>query len=310
MGIALLPGTGRPANDSLRFARQAVARSKKDGGATVTTCSIRQFAEAKGRDELARALPGAIAGGQVIPYYQPVVSLRDGTITGMEVLARWAHPKLGMVEPASFIGIAEERGLCSAITRSLLLQARNDASLWPESWTFAFNTSPNELPAVLDIIAAPSETRLAILTPSRIELEVTETAMMRDVDLARRTVSAMQPFGVKVVLDDFGAGYANFKQLSQVPFSRLKIDKSFITDMLDDPRAEACVQGIVDLAHRLGMTATAEGVECVAVANRLMAAGCDHAQGYFFGRPMPGAQIARTAAMRQEAGIGGVHYAA
>jgi diguanylate cyclase (GGDEF)-like protein len=291
-GIATLSGAGRIAAEALRCARQAVTRSKQAGGGTVTMCSERELADVVERGELARDLSAAIASGQLIPFYQPVVALPSGKVTGMEVLARWMHPKHGLLEPIAFIQIAEEHGLCLALTRALLCQVVRDAQDWPTEWNFAFNITPNELLAVLDFIAASQHAGGPRIELQRIELEVTETAMMRDIELARRAVTAMQPSGVRVVLDDFGSGYANFKQLRQVPFGRLKIDKSFITDMRDDPRAEACAQAIIDLAHHLGMTATAEGVECVEVANRLGDMGCDHAQGYHFGRPMPAARIA------------------
>jgi EAL domain-containing protein (putative c-di-GMP-specific phosphodiesterase class I) len=220
------------------------------------------------------------------------------------------HPKHGLLEPIAFIQIAEEHGLCLALTRALLCQVVRDAQDWPTEWNFAFNITPNELLAVLDFIAASQHAGGPRIELQRIELEVTETAMMRDIELARRAVTAMQPSGVRVVLDDFGSGYANFKQLRQVPFGRLKIDKSFITDMRDDPRAEACAQAIIDLAHHLGMTATAEGVECVEVANRLGDMGCDHAQGYHFGRPMPAARIAQIVADGHAVGKGTLEFAA
>jgi EAL domain-containing protein (putative c-di-GMP-specific phosphodiesterase class I) len=166
-----------------------------------------------------------------------------------------------------------------------------DAQPWPAHLVFAFNTSPNELPAVLDFIAVSERATDHKIQGSRIELEVTETALMQDLDLARRAVAALQPFGVKVALDDFGSGYANFNQLCQVPFSRLKIDKSLVTNMLADTRVQACTQAIIDLAHMLGMTATAEGVEDAAVAKRLADMGCDSAQGYYFGRPMAAPEL-------------------
>jgi EAL domain-containing protein (putative c-di-GMP-specific phosphodiesterase class I) len=285
-GLALYTGVGKTAAEALQCARQAVTHAKRAGGGGLATCSGSQMREASGRAELALELSQAIQSGQMRPFYQPVVSLRTDQVLGMEVLARWMHPAHGLLEPSAFIQIAEEQNLCSALTRALLKQTRIDARAWPPHWTFAFNTSPHELPAVLDFIELSERVSGDMIPATRIELEVTETALMQDLGLARRAVAALQPFGVKVVLDDFGSGYANFNQLCQVPFSRLKIDKSLVTHMLADTRVQACTQAIIDLAHLLGMTATAEGVEDAAVAKRLADMGCDSAQGFYFGRPM------------------------
>jgi diguanylate cyclase (GGDEF)-like protein len=290
-GLALCSSNHKTPVEALCCARQAVIQAKRSGCGTVTRCSLQQLREASARSTLALDFRGAIARGEVVPFYQPIVSLCTHRVTGMEVLARWMHPKLGLLEPADFIPIAEDYGLCSALTGALLRQARVDAQPWPAHLVFAFNTSPNELPAVLDFIAVSERATGHKIQGSRIELEVTETALMQDLDLARRAVAALQPFGVKVALDDFGSGYANFNQLCQVPFSRLKIDKSLVTNMLADTRVQACTQAIIDLAHMLGMTATAEGVEDAAVAKRLADMGCDSAQGYYFGRPMAAPEL-------------------
>ncbi len=306
IGVTVLSGGARMAGEALRCARQALSQAKHSGGNVAMSCSARQLAEILQRGELARDLAAAIEAGQLVPFYQPVVAMQTGRVTGMEVLARWLHPTHGLLEPACFIGIAEEHGLCSALTRALLRRVRGDAATWPASWSFAFNTTPDELPSILEFIANQDRSQGGAIDIRRIELEVTETALMRDVELSRRAVIMMQPVGVKVVLDDFGSGYSNFKQLRQVPFSRLKIDKSFITDMLDDGRAAACARSIIDLAHHLGMTATAEGVECEAVAVRLAEMGCDHAQGYYYGRPIAASAV--TAWL--ETGGGGLEFAA
>jgi EAL domain-containing protein (putative c-di-GMP-specific phosphodiesterase class I) len=260
----------------------------------MTTCSARQWQEACVRDDLPLDLPGAIAGGEIVPFYQPVVSLKTNQLIGMEVLARWMHPKFGLLEPSAFIHSVEEHGLCSALTRALLQTVRTDALSWPGYWTFAFNTSPNELAAVLDFIEMSDRIAGDVIHGGRVELEVTETAMMQDLALARISVALMRSNGVKVVLDDFGSGYANFNQLCQIPFSRLKIDKSLITQMMDDTRVQACAQAIIDLAHHLGMTVTAEGVESLTLAKRLAEMGCDHAQGFYFGRPVPADAISAS----------------
>jgi diguanylate cyclase (GGDEF)-like protein len=309
LGFVHLPQHALTAADAVRCAELAVARGKQMGGGMALPCIPAQLEEARGRDKLALDLPGAIAGGQIVPYYQPVVALMTGKITGMEVLARWKHPVHGTLQPSAFIGFAEEQGLCCALTHALIGQVHQDCKDWPSHWHFAFNTTPRDVLDVLSLIALRQEHGLDSIEPSRIELEVTETALMRDLIEARSLIDSFQPTGVKLALDDFGTGYSNFQQLRRIPFSRLKIDKSFITDMLDDPRGAACVQAIIDLAHHLGMTATAEGVEDGGVADRLMAMGCDHAQGYHFARPMPAAAVT-SVLETPPAGRGGMPHAA
>jgi diguanylate cyclase (GGDEF)-like protein len=290
-GLAQLPDHGTTIAEGLRCARLAVTAGKQAGGGRVTTCSPGQLAAAQCRDVLARELPGAIAAGELVPFYQPVVALPGGQIAGMEVLARWRHPQHGMLEPASFIHQAEEQGLCCALTRALLAQVRVDARDWPTHWRFAFNTTPNELAAVFGLIDSETGCRDDIVPADRIDIEITETALMRDLEKTREIMAVAAPLGLRIVLDDFGTGYCNFQQLRCMPFSRLKIDKSFITDLLDDYRAEGCARAIIDLAHHLGMTATAEGVENAELMSRLIAMGCDHAQGYHFARPVPACEV-------------------
>jgi diguanylate cyclase (GGDEF)-like protein len=291
IGFALLPDHANTLADALHCARLAVAEGKQAGGGAVTPCTPVLREAARGRDELARDLRAAIAGGQIVPFYQPVVALDSGQISGLEVLARWIHPIHGVLQPGAFIPLAEEQGLCQDITRALLGQVQREARPWPLHWRFAFNTTPRDVIEMLTLIEAPESSAQAMIDPDRIELEVTETAIMRDLAEASDLLAAFQPRGVKLVLDDFGTGYANFQQLLQIPFARLKIDKSFIVDMLDDPRAAACVHAIIQLAHHLGMTATAEGVEFAAIADRLAAMGCDYAQGYHYARPMPACEV-------------------
>jgi diguanylate cyclase (GGDEF)-like protein len=290
-GLAQLTDDRTTVADGLRCARLAVSVGKQAGGGRITTCSPGQLAAAQCRDTLARELPGAIASGELVPFYQPVVALPDGQIAGMEVLARWRHKRHGLLEPASFINQAEEQGLCCALTRALLAQVRVDARDWPGHWRFAFNTTPNELAAVFGLIGGDSGGPDEVVGADRIDIEITETALMRDLEKTREIMAVAAPLGLRIVLDDFGTGYCNFQQLRCMPFSRLKIDKSFITDLLEDHRAEGCARAIIDLAHHLGMTATAEGVENAELMSRLIAMGCDHAQGYHFARPVPAGEV-------------------
>ena len=313
LGFALLPDQGRTFEAALHCARLAVVKGKQAGGGVCVPCSAVLVEQARARDELARDLRNAITGGQIVPFYQPVMALGTGELVGLEVLARWHHPAHGILLPDMFIPHAEEQGLCRDITRVLFQQTRRHARAWPRHWRFAFNTTPGDLVDVISLIEKPENPTEERIDPSRIELEVTESAVMRDLIARPDLLDSLHPHGVKLVLDDFGTGYANFQQLRQIPFARLKIDKSFIVDMLDDPRAAACVHAIIQLAHHLGMTATAEGVEFAALAERLVAMECDYAQGYHYARPLAASELPRFIdqfASRRGSPSGGLDHAA
>ena len=148
---------------------------------------------------------------------------------------------------------------------------------------------------MLAFVRDPAQVPADMISPARLDLEITENALISDLDLARSVVGAMHKGGIQVALDDFGTGYANFMHLREIPFDRIKIDKSFVTGMLTDYRGEACVRSMLALAASLGVAVTAEGVETEAVAERLQAMGCTHAQGYFYAPPLPASEIAAIA---------------
>lgn len=250
------------------------------------------------------ALRAALQAGEFIPYYQPIVSLSSHKVTGFEILARWNHPSLGLLPPDRFIHAMEADKLCAALSLSLLGQVIADARFWPPAWSFAFNASASQLQEMLDFVRDPAALPGGMLDPRRIELEITESILIEDMELARRVVRTMHKGGTKVVLDDFGTGYANFRQLRQLPFDRIKIDRSFVANLCADPRSAACLQAMVGMAHSLNATVIAEGVEDERTARRLRSLGCDFAQGYFYSRPRPAAEVLHFAAARSLKGVG------
>lgn len=291
LGVAVPDRPGASLEDALHTARLALAEIGREGGIGVRFCTPENVTLSRRLARLRAELPAAIAGRQIVPYYQPVIDLRTGGITSLEVLARWRHPVDGMTGPDVFIPMAEAEQLCCALTQSLMEQAHDDSQAWPQCWRYAFNISPFELPQLVTIVqshsARPSECR----APRSVELEVTETALIQDSALMKRLIDKLRPAGIDVALDDFGTGYANFRHLRDVPFTKLKLDKSFVTTMTQDRRAQECARAIIDMAHSLGMTATAEGVETADVAERLVSMGCDFAQGYYFARPLPASAV-------------------
>jgi EAL domain-containing protein (putative c-di-GMP-specific phosphodiesterase class I) len=223
-------------------------------------------------------------GSFIRPFYQPVIDLETGEITAFEALARWRSPKLGPVEPARFISVAEDAGLIGKLTEALLETACADAVLWPECVTLAFNISGAILHdkffglRVLQILARTG------LTPARLELEITESALVRDLDAARTMLGELRKTGVRIALDDFGTGYSSLYHLRTFKPDKIKIDRSFVSGMEDDADNAAIVRALIGLGSGLGATITAEGVETTAQHDLLRDQGCDQVQGFLFSR--------------------------
>ena len=245
------------------------------------------------RDLIERGLRAAIRDGLVQPYYQPLIDLRTRQVVGFEALPRWTHPKLGDVPPDRFIPIAESCGLLGELTDHLLRQAARAACQWPEEVTLSFNVSPSQLrdrTLGLRILSILGEARLS---PRRLEIEITESALVRDLEGAQQVLGALRDAGVRIALDDFGTGYSSLYHLRNFKIDKLKIDRSFVANMERDPEGAAFVRALLGLGHGLGMTVTAEGVEQLAQAATLLEHGCEQAQGFLYSRAMPAADTIR-----------------
>ena len=229
--------------------------------------------------------------------YQPIVSLTEDRYVSIEALARWTHPVRGVVPPVAFIPIAEETGLIEPLGHLMLEQSIQQLSTWRRTagtpdLVMSVNLSPRQLtdPAVADRVAEMLE-RYA-LPPSALTLEITESALMEDPDLAARTLTQLRDLGVGISVDDFGTGYSSLSYLRRFPVTAVKIDRSFIESITMSRDDEAIVEGIINLAHTLGLTVVAEGVETVEQMQLLRKLGCDLAQGYLFSKPRPGGELA------------------
>jgi predicted signal transduction protein with EAL and GGDEF domain len=291
IGVALAPMHGEDAAALLHAGRLAVALAKAEGGRTVRVFDATLCEAAETRAGLRAALRPALEAGEFVPYYQPIVCLRSGQITGVEVLARWKHPRRGLLAPDEFIPMMEEQHLCGELSLALLQQVGADAKWFPGAWTFAFNASAGQLRKLLVFITQPDRMPRGMIDPRRIELELTETIMIRDMALAREVIQGMHRVGAKVVLDDFGTGFANVSTLRELPFDRVKIDRGFVHDMMLSARAAACVRAILGLARDLGTSVVAEGVEDAHTLWRLRAMGCDFGQGYYYAPPLPAEEM-------------------
>jgi len=251
------------------------------------------------RVQLEEELRGAWERGELSLAYQPIYRLADGRLMGAEALCRWQHPRLGVVPPSVFIEVAEQSGLIEALGRNVLLQACRDASEWSQPGQelpfVSVNISPRQLrtgdlPDVVGSALASSG-----LLARQLHLELTETAVLGDEVQASALLSRLRATGVKVWLDDFGTGFSGLSHLRRVPVDGVKIDRSFVADVLRDPDDLALTSAIIAMAHSLGITVVAEGIEAEGQYEVLRERGCDQGQGFWLGRPMAAGEMLRTA---------------
>ena len=233
----------------------------------------------------------AVADDAIVPHFQPLVDIGTGHLAGVEMLARWPHQTRGMVSPAEFIPIAEDTGLIGPMTVSLLRQGCRAAAKWPVHVTLACNVSALQLrdrglPAIIATVLAETG-----FPASRLEVEVTESALVGDLTLARSLLDDIKALGVRLALDDFGTGYSSLRHLQLLPFDKLKIDQSFVSAMVADRESAKIVSAVIGLGHSLGLSTVAEGVETEEVAELLRGLGCDIGQGWLFGRPVPAHRV-------------------
>lgn len=239
------------------------------------------------RSTLESGLKRALMAGEIVPYYQPLVALDTGRLTGFEVLARWNHPVHGVLPPSAFIPLAEEIGQIGDLFRQLLTAACQDAREWSPDTGLSINVSPTQFAdpfLASQILNILSDTGF---DAKRLELEITESALVDQVSSAHMTLTALREVGVTVALDDFGTGYSNLHNLSELPIDRLKIDRVFVEQARQNIENWKIVRAIVQFAHALNLETTAEGIELADVADVLRDVGCDIGQGYLFGRPQP-----------------------
>ncbi|MDN3922951.1 putative bifunctional diguanylate cyclase/phosphodiesterase [Roseateles violae] len=293
MGIALCPDDAQNALDLLRRADIALHAAKDEMKRVVRyEPAMDQFsAEALAlRSEFARAL----REDALEQVYQPKVRLSDGALVGVEALARWTHPQRGPIPPARFVPLAENSELIHAFSRAMLGLALAQAARWRDAGhrvPVAVNISANNLldAGFVEMLRALLEQHR--LAPDLLELEVTESAVMRHADLALRRLQALRELGIKLSIDDFGTGYASLSYLKRLPVQALKIDQVFVREVERDDADQRIVRSSIQLAHGFGMVVVAEGVETQAAADLLQAYGCDFAQGYHYARPLPAAEV-------------------
>ncbi|OJA79688.1 histidine kinase [Burkholderia ubonensis] len=289
IGCVLAPHHGNDAGVLLSRADMALYAAKKAGKGTYRMFSPDMETSAQERIALESKLRLALDESQgLYVFYQPIVDVRTRRITTREALLRWHHPRAGWISPARFIPVAERGGLIDRLGRFVLDQACRQAARWPDGARVAVNVSAGQLghgtiaPAVAAALAG------AGLTPDRLEIEVTETALLHDEGKAVADLRALRAMGVRVALDDFGTGFSSLAHLRAFPFDKIKIDGSFVRDAVARPDCAAVVCAVADLGKRLGVTTVAEGVETEEQLACITEAGCREVQGFLLGRPEPG----------------------
>ncbi|MBI5320114.1 EAL domain-containing protein [Bradyrhizobium sp.] len=291
IGIALSPGDGDDSDRLLKNADLALSRAKNDFRGTFSFFEAEMDARAQVRRKVEIDLRNAIQNNLLQPYYQPLVDLATGRITGFEALVRWPDPERGMIAPGEFIPVAEETGLINAVGGLMLRRACMDAALWPDDVRVAVNLSPlqfrtgNLLSLVMDALKQSG------LAARRLELEITETLLLEKSSQVLATLHALRALGVRISMDDFGTGYSSLSYLRSFPFDKIKIDRSFVREVDANRDAQAIIRSIVSLGKGLGVTITAEGVETEAELSCLRAEGCHEGQGFLFSRARPHAEI-------------------
>jgi diguanylate cyclase (GGDEF)-like protein len=249
--------------------------------------------ELRNKIELEREIDDALRSGLIVPYYQPLVDLRSGDVVGLEALVRWEHPRRGLLSPATIIPVAESTGTISDLTFSILRRAISDAKMWPSNLSIAVNLAPqlfSDAWLAQKILQVLSE---ASFPCRRLELEITETALIENKHQAKVAIESLRKLGVQIAIDDFGAGYSGLNYLHQFKLDRIKIDQSFVTDLASNRDSAKMARGIMDFSQMLGLKTTAEGIESDQVRKMLLRLGCDTGQGYLFSKPKPASEINR-----------------
>ncbi len=298
IGITVFPDDAASAAQMVKNADMAMYQAKAAGKGCYRFYSRALDEEVERRVRLERDLRGAWDRGEMSLAFQPVFDLIDGRAVGAEALLRWEHPELGLVPPSIFIGIAEDSGLVEALGERVLELAMRAASTWTSASGgrppfVAINVSPRQLsrgdlPEVVERALLRSG-----LDAHRVHLELTETAILRDEAQATAAFTRLRAKGVGVWLDDFGTGFSGLSHLRRVPVDGVKIDRSFITDLLRDPNDLALTTGVIAMARSLGVTVVAEGIENEGQHDLLRERGCPMGQGFFLSRPLPGDEVGR-----------------
>jgi EAL domain-containing protein (putative c-di-GMP-specific phosphodiesterase class I) len=292
IGVAFNEGPYCSADELVRRADVALYQAKADGRNCYRVFTPRSQESSFKSLELGAGLRNAVDQDELRLDFQPLIDLKDGSISGFEALVRWQHPRQGLLQPMEFVPTAEEFGLIRDVGRWVMREACRDAKLWGEKFPHlaqtkvSVNVSPLEFRArdfVEDVCAVLDHTGLQ---PQRLKIEIVETALMSDLDATTATLHSLKQLGVRLAIDDFGTGYSSLSYLRRFPIDTLKIDQSFVRQAPGDHKVQSIIEAMIALSHALDMDVTAEGIETRDQLSLLMQARCDTAQGFLFSRPI------------------------
>jgi diguanylate cyclase (GGDEF)-like protein len=303
IGISIYPDDGTDADMLINSAETAMRCGKDSSGNTHRFCTLRMNASSRRQLTLENHLREAIENEQLLLHFQPIVDGRTGHVTAAEALARWNHPELGMIAPDEFIPIAEARGIITSIGDWVLRSVCRQIDHWQRDGHPAIPVAVNVSPLQLwnsDFLGFVMQTLLdASVDGTQLQLEITESCLMRNMELVVDTLNALKQLGVRVAIDDFGTGFSSLSVLRQLPVDLLKIPRTFLSDTAEDPRNSAVISAIVGLAKNLGLRAVGEGVETESQRRLLLERECTTMQGFLFSDPLPADQFTRLLASNQ-----------
>jgi diguanylate cyclase (GGDEF)-like protein/PAS domain S-box-containing protein len=291
IGIAMAPGDGDDSEKLLKNADMALSRAKTELRGSFSFFEAGMDARAQSRRKIELDLRDALQNDVLKPYYQPLIDLSSGRITGLEALVRWPDPVRGLISPGEFIPVAEETGLINALGVMMLRRACMDAARWPGDVRVAVNLSPAQFRTSDLLMIVTDALKQSGLSANRLELEITETLLLEKSSQVLASLHALRARGVRVSMDDFGTGYSSLSYLRSFPFDKIKIDQTFVRGLDANRDAQAIIRAIASLGKGLGVTITAEGVETEPEMSRLRAEGCHEGQGFLFSRARPNAEI-------------------
>jgi diguanylate cyclase (GGDEF)-like protein len=298
IGIAVAPADGRDANTLMKNADLALYRAKGEGRGAFHFFEPGMDAAIQERHAIEVGLRLALSRNELRLVYQPLLSLHENRIVGLEALLRWDHPERGTIPPQEFVPVAEETGLIIPIGEWVLREACAAAASWPDDVSIAVNLSPvqfknrNLTHHVTNALAESG------LSPRRLELEITESLLLSDSDLTIKILHQLRRLGVRISMDDFGTGYSSLSHLRSFPFDKIKIDRSFVHELTSRSDSAAIVTAVIGLGRSLGIATTAEGVETEAQLDIVREQGCSEVQGFLFSPPLPAVAVARLLAAK------------
>src|ERR1700724_1916053 len=294
------PQDGTELDQLIKNADLAMYGAKADGRRTHRFFEPAMDACAKAKLAMEQDLRQALVDGGFEIHYPPLVDLGRNEVTGCEALLRWRHPERGMISPAEFIPVAEDTGLINELGEWVLRTACAEAAAWPDHIRLAVNVSPVQLKCQTMALKIAGALAASGLSPSRLELEITEAVLIRDDETALAILHELRAIGVRIALDDFGTGYSSLSYLKRFPFDKIKIDRCFISDIAEVDGSSAIVQAVVNIGASRNMTTAAEGVETLEQKETLRTLGCTEMQGYLFSAAKPGPEVRQLFGARAE----------